>query len=59
MKGLCFLAKNDHDLVFEDHLKIMRNSGMDIVILEKSFHLIPVDVEKEFVFEKTLEYFKS
>lgn len=57
---LCFLAHNDHILDFTQHKELLsRYKTFKIVELEKSYHNCTVDVEKDYVIEKTLEWFNE
>lgn len=59
-RTLSFLAHNDHILSFNQHKELLnRYNSFQIVELEKSYHNCTVDIEKEFVFEKTLEWFNE
>lgn len=58
-KTVCFLAHNDHILDFSQHKELINSkTAFKIVELEKSYHNCTVDVEKEYVIEKTLEWFE-
>ena len=57
---LCFLSKNDHDINYYDNYKIIKEkTSFKIISLEKSFHLNIIDIEKDYIFKKTLQWFKN
>ena len=56
---LCFLAKNDHITEFNSHIGLIQKYPWKLIILEKCFHMIHIDCEKELFFEKSLEFFQN
>lgn len=55
---LAFLAVNDNDFNYLDQKVVMeRNKSIRLEILEKSFHQITVDVEKDYVHQRVVDFF--
>lgn len=57
--ALVVLAKNDGDVPFDLQYETVKDRDeFEIIILEKSLHQVTLDVEKDFVHQKVLEYFQ-
>ena len=57
VKGICFLSKNDHDLNFQENKNIIEQyTSFEIKVLNKSYHQITIDKEKDRVNELILDY---
>lgn len=55
---IAFLGLNDKDMHYEDQKIIMeRNSNIEIFTLEKSLHQVTLDVEKDIVHSKVVDFF--
>jgi carboxylesterase len=58
---LLFHSKNDHTIYYKNMEKIRTSVSSKIVechTLEKSFHILSLDFDKEFIFEATSEFIK-
>jgi esterase/lipase len=58
--ALCILALNDHDAPFRTHHPIiLKNPGIRIEVLNKSWHQVTLDCEKERVMTLCLEFLRD